>query len=320
MSGTNDLTSRAAVLAVQEAFVSELGWYPREPPAPDYGIDLYVEAAVAGVPNGRMLGVQIKGGSSFFSEVRDEQVIFRGDRRHLEYWLGHSLPVILALHDPDTGAVIWQQVAEHLVEITGGGWKAAVPLANQLGKASAEALDELADGDRYTLELNALRADLGWMRLLGEGGRVWVEVAESVNKSSGRGSIRLVGTPVGGGERLERDRMVFLGLNPYEHVLPELFPWARLSVDDDLYARYESDLWQLEEGVYDRETDRTMTMGADFAEWRQTRGLTGLRAYRVEADELAHWRIELRLDELGQALLVVDRYLSSGAATGSTSV
>ncbi len=318
MSGSKDLTSRTAVLAVEQAFVSELGWYPREPPAPDYGIDLYVEAAVDGVPNGRMLGVQIKGGKSFFSEVSDEHVIFRGARRHLEYWLGHSLPVILALHDPDTGTVIWQQVAEHMVEMTGKGWKLVVPLANRLEKARAEALGELADGDRYTLQLNALRADLGWMRLLGEGGQVWVEVEEWVNKTSGRGSISLVGAPAGGGKRLERDRLVFLGLRPYGQVLPELFSWAQLSIDEDFYADHEGDLWQLEEGFYDRETDSTIMVGLDFENWRQMRGLTGLRPYQVEADELARWRIEVRLGVLGQALLVVDRHLSGGAATGAT--
>jgi hypothetical protein len=52
MSGSRDLTSREAVTAVEAAVVRELGWYSREPPAPDYGIDLYVEAAVDGVPNG----------------------------------------------------------------------------------------------------------------------------------------------------------------------------------------------------------------------------------------------------------------------------
>lgn len=311
MSGSKDLTSRAAVLAVEQAFV-QLGWYPREPPAPDYGIDLYVEAAVDGVPNGRMLGVQIKGGKSFFSEVRDEHVIFRGERRHLDYWLGHSLPVILALHDPDSATVIWQKVAEHLVEMTGKGWKLAVPLANKLEMASAEALNELTDGDRYTLKLNALRADLGWMRLLDRGGQVWIEVQEMVNKSSGLGSVRLVGAPASGGERLERDRLIFLGLRPYAQVLPELFAWAQLSVDEDFYARYEEGLWQLEEGHYDRETDSTIMVGLDFQEWRDMRGLTGLRPYEVEADELARWRIELELGELGQAMLVVDRHLSDG--------
>jgi Domain of unknown function (DUF4365) len=193
MSGSRDLTSREAVQAVELAFIRELRWYPREPPAPDYGIDLYVEAAVDGVPNGRMLGVQIKGGASFFSETTDDGVVFRSEERHLDYWLGHSLPVIVALYDPGDQTILWQAVTTETAQSTGKGWKLIVPRAQRLDASSAPVLQDLVEGDAYTLQLNVLRADLGWMRLLRDGGRVLVEVEEWVNKSSGRGSITLVG-------------------------------------------------------------------------------------------------------------------------------
>jgi Domain of unknown function (DUF4365) len=106
MSGSSDLTSREAVQAVELALVRELGCYPREPPAPDYGIDVYVEAALDGVPNGRMLGVQIKGGASFFAETTGDGVVFRSEERHLEYWLGHSLPVVVVLYDPGDETIL----------------------------------------------------------------------------------------------------------------------------------------------------------------------------------------------------------------------
>jgi hypothetical protein len=312
MSGSPDLTSREAVQAVELAFVRELRWYPREPPAPDYGIDLYVEAAVDGVPNGRMLGVQVKGGASFFAETAgDEGVVFRGEERHLDYWLGHSLPVIVVLYEPANQTILWQVVTPATAESTGKGWKLMVPWANQLDASSAQALQELVEGDNYTLALNALLADLGWMRLLQAGGEVWVEVEEWVNKTSGRGSITLIGQPAGEGERLERSRDVYLGLLPYEEVLPRLFPWADLGVDEELYADKEAEFWELEEGVYDSEEGRTIMVGAGFEEWREMRGLTGLRSYDVEADELAHWRLVLQLNELGRSLLVVDGFVSS---------
>jgi hypothetical protein len=312
MSGSRDLTSREAVQAVELAFVRELGWYPREPPAPDYGIDLYVEAAIEGVPNGRMLGVQIKGGASFFSETDgDTGVVFRSEERHRDYWLGHSLPVIVALYEPANATILWQVVTPETAESTGKGWKLVVPRAQQLDGSSAQALQELVEGDPYTLALNALRADLGWIRLLRDGGAVWIEVEEWVNKTSGRGSITLIGQPAGEGERLERARGVYLGLLPYEQVLPRLFPWASLDVDEDLYVDKESELWELEEGVYDSEEGRTIMVGAGFEQWREMRGLSGLRSYEVEAGELARWRLVLQLSELGRSLLVVDDFLSS---------
>ena len=292
------------------AFVRELAWYPREPPAPDYGIDLYVEAAVDGVPNGRMLGVQIKGGASFFAETAGDDVVFRSEERHLEYWLGHSLPVVVALYHPGDQTILWQAVTPETAQSTGKGWKLVVPRVQRLDASSAPALQELVEDDPYTLGLNALRADLGWMRLLRDGGQVWVEVEEWVNKTSGRGSITLIGEPARGGERLERARGVYLGLLPYEQVIPRLFPWADLDVDEDLYADKESELWELEEGIYDSEEGRTIMVGTGFEEWRETRGLTGLRPYEVEADELARWRLVVELNELGRSLLVVDGFLS----------
>lgn len=89
------------------------------------------------------------------------------------------------------------------------------------------------------------------MRLLRDGGQVWVEAEEWVNKVSGRGSIILIGEPTGHGERLERARDVYFGLLPYEEVIPHLFAWAALDVDEDLYAEKESERWTLDEGMYD---------------------------------------------------------------------
>jgi hypothetical protein len=119
----------------------------------------------------------------------------------------------------------------------------------------------------------------------------------------------LIGDPPGGGERLQRARSVFLGLLPYEQVIPDLFPCADLDVDADLYAD-ESELWKLEESVYDSEESRAILVGIGFEEWRKFRGLTGLRPYEVEAGELARWRLVLDLNELGCSTLIVDDFLS----------
>jgi hypothetical protein len=93
-------------------------------------------------------------------------------------------------------------------------------------------------------------------------------------------------------------------------VIPRLFPWADLDVDEDLYADKESELWEVEESIYDSEEGRTIMVGVGFEEWRELRGLTGLRPYEVEAGELARWRLVLELNELGRSLLVVDGFLS----------
>jgi Domain of unknown function (DUF4365) len=300
MSGSRDLTSREAVTAVAAAVVRELGWYSREPPAPDYGIDLYVEAADDGRPNGRMVAMQIKGGASFFTETTDDGVVFRGEQRHLDYWLIHSLPVVVVLYDPDDQMILWQAVTPETAQSTGEGWKMVIPRAQRLDASSADALEELLEGDRYTLRLNALRADLGWMRLLRDGGRVRVEAEEWVNKSSGRGSITLIGVPKDEGERLERPRAVYLGPGSYRDLLPHLFPWADLYIDEDFYT---------DEEYYDWEGE-TRGLGPEFEDWRELTGRVGLRPYKLEAEEVAHWRLVLTLNELGRGVLIVDEFLS----------
>lgn len=291
------------------ALINELRWYPREPTAPDYGIDLYVECADDGVPNGRMLGLQVKGGSSFFTERSDEGVVFRGQQRHLDYWLGHSLPVLVVLYHPDEQAAWWQAVTPENVELTGTGWKLLVPSGQRLDARAAPLLTRLAEADEYTLRLNALRADRSWMTLLQEGGAVWLDVEEWVNKTSGRGAISLLSEPARDGGRLERSRDVYLGLLGYEQALPLLFPWAHLAVDEDLYTEHEEQLWELEEGHYDSEEGRTVMLGSPFEEWRELRGLNGIRAYQIEADELARWHLTLSLNELGRSFLALDEHL-----------
>lgn len=180
-----------------------------------------------------MLAMQIKGGASFFTETTDDGVVFRGEQRHLDYWLVHSLPVVVVLYDPDDQMILWQAVTAETAESTGEGWKLLIPWAQRWDASSANALAELVETDPYTLRLNALRADLGWMRLLRDGGRVRVEAEEWVNKSSGRGSITLIGVPQDEGERLERPRAVYLGPGSYKDLLPHLFPWADLYIDED---------------------------------------------------------------------------------------
>src|ERR1700755_10294 len=122
MSGAKDQVAREAVETVRLAFIRELEFSPREPTAPDYGIDLFVECAVNNVPNGRMLGIQVKGGASWVKERTESgAVVVRGKRRDLDYWLAHSLPVIVVLYEPKDSVLIWQHVSPATVEQTGQG-------------------------------------------------------------------------------------------------------------------------------------------------------------------------------------------------------
>ena len=63
-----------------------LGFAFRPQYAEDYGIDAHAELIEAEHPTGRLLGIQLKSGPSYFTERQDDSYVFRADRTHVEYW------------------------------------------------------------------------------------------------------------------------------------------------------------------------------------------------------------------------------------------
>lgn len=125
----------------------QLGWLFRQQPIADAGIDAQIETVFNDVPTGRLLGVQIKAGSSFFEERtpdRDGWVFREGTQRHRRYWSRYRLPVILVLYDIDTHAAYWQLITEGTAVVTGSGFKVIVPRSQRLDAGAAEALAALA--------------------------------------------------------------------------------------------------------------------------------------------------------------------------------
>src|SRR6185437_13754169 len=91
------------------AAFARLGWFPKDAERPDHGVDLFVETANEdGRPSGRLLGVQAKSGTSYLLASGDGVV--RPEQRHIEYWGGYSLPVIVVVYDPEARLVYWQHV------------------------------------------------------------------------------------------------------------------------------------------------------------------------------------------------------------------
>ena len=87
----------------------------REQAVSDYGVDAQVEVIENNEPTGRLIGLQIKTGSSY--RPRGDDFVFYGELRHLENWARHSLPAFLVLHDPDKNLTLWQKVERRLVNV-----------------------------------------------------------------------------------------------------------------------------------------------------------------------------------------------------------
>jgi hypothetical protein len=295
------------------ALEEELGWLFREQPTEDYGIDAHAEVVDDEMVRGRLLALQIKSGASWFKEQGPDGWWFRPDAEHVRYWTNHSLPVVVVLYRPEIKRCHWQLVTqETLVKTSKGGWKLLVPEAHILDESAAAPLRDAAEGDAYVLRIRELQLARPWMELLADGKRLVIDIEEWINKTSGRGSISLgVDNEDGEGPEKLASWGVLLGLSSYTDVVPRLFAWADVSVHEETYDEAEHDDYEAECLIYDNEGDRFFT--ADYDEWRAGRQLDELRPYANAYGEVDYWRLELTLNDLGTAFLVVDKFAMKGA-------
>ncbi|MGX7829656.1 DUF4365 domain-containing protein [Actinokineospora sp. 24-640] len=131
--------------------LTKLGWgVVKSPTEFDVGTDLLIMVNDRGLFSlGVVLGAQVKTGQSFFSRPeRDGAGEVVGwwftdkDDEHSEYWLTHSLPHLLVLHDERTERSYWVMLTRKTVVPTGKGRKVLVPAVNLL---DGEHLDELIE-------------------------------------------------------------------------------------------------------------------------------------------------------------------------------
>src|SRR6185437_13356590 len=137
----------AAVTHTQLAVEDELGWLFRAQPTEDYGIDAHAEVVDGEEVRGRLLGLQIKGGESWFRHRGPGGWWFRCDTAHVRYWLGQPMPVAVVLYRPGTGRCYWELVGPQTLVETGAGWKLLVPEAQVLDRTARAALQEAAEAD-----------------------------------------------------------------------------------------------------------------------------------------------------------------------------
>ncbi|WP_329060561.1 DUF4365 domain-containing protein [Amycolatopsis sp. NBC_01480] len=128
-----------ASVALGEFQVNELlGHTFREQTTSDFGVDAHVEIKRDGKATGRLVGLQIKGGNSWFEEKTEIGWKFRPEKKHIPYWLSHSLPMYVLLVDKTNGTIYWQELSERTLE-TGprGGVFVTVPRIQTLETAGA---------------------------------------------------------------------------------------------------------------------------------------------------------------------------------------
>ncbi|MGG3509832.1 DUF4365 domain-containing protein [Paenibacillus lautus] len=300
-------------VAVTNLKVSQdLGWIFREQPTQDFGIDAHIEIHSGLEPTGKLIALQIKSGPSYFKEENDENLIFRGDMRHLKYWKKHSLPVLIVLTDIQNHICYWQQVTDDKVEIISDkSWKIEVPKKNKLNEQAKYDLERIADNlTEYQRRFNSLVIAKAWMEAIDAGDDVILESDEWIHKSSGKGSMTLKIISQTMEEKVALDwPMVFFPMQDYKDVFNKVFPWANISIDEDFYEDYDQDQFMLEECPYDSEEGEYIFVEEWYEEWKDAQ--EEIRPYSNSAGEVDHYRLKFELNDLGITFLKLDRYLES---------
>jgi len=159
----SDRTARIGVHGVASLIVDDFGWKFRELHESDYGIDVLVEVAIGGRPTGRLVGLQIRSGPSYFAEEsRECGWVIRGPKRHLNYWLEYQLPVLIILFDTRARRAHWVHVHPEFARFTPNGYRIEVPAAQILDSSAKQQIEMVIErwaplrGDRWSRTRNAI--------------------------------------------------------------------------------------------------------------------------------------------------------------------
>lgn len=304
---------RDGVYAVASIVTKELNWVFREQFISDYGIDAHIEICNAKEPTGKLIGVQIKAGTSYFKEDMGEYIVFRGKQRHLEYWLKHSLPVIIVLYNPETKECIWEHINDsNVINISQSGWKIHIPRNKILNKSSLNALKAITNKTtEYKGRFQTLALAKPWMQAIKQGNNVVVEYADWVNKSSGKSSITIkIIDPNTLEEKVVLDwNVAYFPMQIYEDILKRLFPWADVEIDEEFYDEYDRQTFSEDFGIYDKEDDIYHYDDEYYLEWKKS--LPKIRPYENIAGEVDCYRLILSINEIGKIFLKLDEYLEN---------
>ena len=294
-------TERIGINAVERLVLGELGWIFREQPIADMGIDAHIERVDNGKPTGKLIALQIKTGAGNFKETKDS-FIYYGSTTHLDYWTGHSLPVLLIAHLPESGQTLWVHINEAGVTRTKKGWKVEVSKKNLFGKKAHDLLFNLFEGPPGLQRLRKLSIDEPLMRHIANGGKVSLELEDWINKSLGRSPVRVFIHDEGGNETLSQDWAVTYTGYGIKDLAETLFPWSSASVDTEFY-----------EINADNDEDCSGSLSRAIDEdngiyWEPQSD--AIYPYSESSGEVEHYRLELKLNELGHSFLIVSDYCS----------
>lgn len=199
--------------ALVEASILQLGQLYDRRAGLDFGVDGIIELTTDETKkraSGRQIGVQVKRGISN-AVATSYGFTHYCTEAHANYWLRHSLPVIIVHSDPVTNRLRWREVSEKSLRRTRKGYAIDLPAESEL-RTSLDAIRALAENHKdrepyadrvivfpYSInegiriddaELGLVALEFSRAVLRGETGRVLIELEEEPNLVASIDSIR----------------------------------------------------------------------------------------------------------------------------------
>lgn len=143
--GANALEGYTGEAQVQSAVLERGHLYSRYNGL-DFGVDGIIELVVAGKykqASGRYIGVQVKRGLSVVKKTRFGLTLYFNEQ-HANYWLGHSLPIIIVYCDPINNQLRWRQVRHDTLRKTQKGYAIDLPEKSDL-RIDIDSLQTIAE-------------------------------------------------------------------------------------------------------------------------------------------------------------------------------
>lgn len=145
-------SERIGVSYVQLIINRDMEWIFRELNVQDFGIDAHIEIMGKTYATGKLIGVQIKCGQSYFKESDNDNVIFRFDKKHFQYWINYSIPVIIILVKPDLSEVVWEVINdETAIKGQSDYYKICINRENKFNKYATKRLVDISQGKKQTV-------------------------------------------------------------------------------------------------------------------------------------------------------------------------
>jgi hypothetical protein len=154
--------------------------------------------------------------------------------------------------------------------------------------------------------MTKLILDYSWIKMINAGETVCAEFEDWKNKSLTRTSVKIYCYSKNGYKESYIPQIYAPGYGLFEEI-QKIIPWAKFEMDVDSYLKAKEEEYEDLCSYYDREDGETYYIQSFDEFYNEPEGIVPIK----EDGEIDMYSVILKLNELGEAFLVVAEYLFS---------